>query len=160
MHISRASQALVVKNPPANAEDPRNAGLIPGLGRSPGGGHGNPLQYSCLGNPVDRGAWWATVHGVTKSQTWLSEWTELNWNCLKYTHWIMISDSTNMTKITPPPFPWVHDYVARDCISVSFAVRCDQLLPGRFSWSQLVVSCWKLGIIWKYVLSLLIETFW
>ena len=53
----------VVKNLPANAGD---RGLIPGLGRSPGGGNGNSLQYSCLGNPMDRGAWWATVHGVTK----------------------------------------------------------------------------------------------
>ena len=49
-----------------------DSGLIPGLGRSPGKGHGNPLQYSCLENPMDRGAWRATVHGVTKSQTWLS----------------------------------------------------------------------------------------
>ena len=48
-------------------------GLIPGLGRSPGGGHGNPLQYSCLENPTDRGPWWATVHGVTKTQTRLSD---------------------------------------------------------------------------------------
>ena len=48
-------------------------GLILGLGRSPGGGHGNPLQYSCLENPMDRGAWQATVHGVAKSQTQLSE---------------------------------------------------------------------------------------
>ena len=65
-----ASQAaLMVKNPPANAGDLRDSGLIPGLGRSPGGGHGNPLQYSCLENPMDRGAWWATVHRVTKSQT-------------------------------------------------------------------------------------------
>ena len=47
-------------------------GLIPGLGRSPGRRHGNPLQYSCLENPMDRGAWLATVHGVTKSQTWLN----------------------------------------------------------------------------------------
>ena len=47
--------------------------LIPGSGRSPGGGHGNLLQYSCLGNPMDRGAWWATAHGVGKSQTWLSD---------------------------------------------------------------------------------------
>ena len=46
-------------------------GLSPGLRRSPGGGHGNPLQYSCLGNPKDREAWWATVHGVTKIRTWL-----------------------------------------------------------------------------------------
>ena len=46
--------------------------LSPGLGRSPGGGHGNPLQYSCLENPMDRGAWWATVHGVAKRPTWLN----------------------------------------------------------------------------------------
>ena len=48
-------------------------GLIPGLGRSPGEGHGNPLQYSCLENSMDSGAWWATVHGVAKSQTGLSD---------------------------------------------------------------------------------------
>ena len=65
-----ASQVvLVVKNLPANAGDMRDAGSIPGLGRSPGGGHGNPLQYSCLKNPMDRGAWRATVHGVTKRWT-------------------------------------------------------------------------------------------
>ena len=61
--------ALVVKNPPANAEDIRDESSIPGLGRSPGGGHGIPLQYSCLENPMDRGAWWAMVHRVSKSQT-------------------------------------------------------------------------------------------
>ena len=53
----------VVKNPPTNAED---AGSIPGLGRSPGEGNGNPLQYSCLGNPMDRGPWLASVHGVVE----------------------------------------------------------------------------------------------
>ena len=63
--------AVVVKNLPANTEDIRYAGLILGLGWSPGGLHGNPLQYSCLENPMDRGAWWATVHRVAKSQTWL-----------------------------------------------------------------------------------------
>ena len=52
-----------------NTGDVRDTGSIPVLGRSPGGGHGNPLQYSCLENPRDRGAWRATVHGVTKSQT-------------------------------------------------------------------------------------------
>ena len=61
--------ALVVKNTLANAGDVRDAGSIPGSGRSPGGGRGNPLQYTNLDNPVDRGAWRATVHGVTKSQT-------------------------------------------------------------------------------------------
>ena len=59
----------MVKNLPANAGDIRDAGSIPGLGRSPGGGHGNPLQYSCLKNPMDRGAWWAMVHGVSQSDT-------------------------------------------------------------------------------------------
>ena len=55
--------AQMVKNPPANAGDP---GSIPGSERSPGGRNGNPLQYSCLENSMDRGAWWATVHGVAK----------------------------------------------------------------------------------------------
>ena len=61
----------VVKNLPANAGDAGDVGLIPGSGRSPGGGNGNPLQYSCLENPMDRGAWWATAHGVTQSQACL-----------------------------------------------------------------------------------------
>ena len=57
---------LVVKNLPTNAGDIRDAGLIPGLGRSPGEGNGNPLQYSYLENSMDRGAWWATVYGIIK----------------------------------------------------------------------------------------------
>ena len=61
--------ALVIKDLPANAGNIRNTGSVPRLGRSPGGGHGNPLSYSCLENPMDRGAWQATVHEVTKSQT-------------------------------------------------------------------------------------------
>ena len=66
--VRRASEVvLVVKNPPASAGDIKDAGLIPGSGRSPGEGLGNPLQYSCLKNPMDRGAWRATVHRVTKS---------------------------------------------------------------------------------------------
>ena len=56
----------MVKNPPANARDIRDVGSIPGSGRSPGGKNGNPLQYSCLENPMDRGAWWATVHAVAR----------------------------------------------------------------------------------------------
>ena len=65
-----ASQlAPVVKNSPAHAGDTRDVGSIPGLGRSPGGGHGNPLQFACLESPMDRGAWWAAVQGVTKSRT-------------------------------------------------------------------------------------------
>ena len=61
--------ALVIKSPPADIEVIRETGSIPGSGRSPGGGRGNPLQYSCLENPTDREAWQATVHGVTKSRT-------------------------------------------------------------------------------------------
>ena len=63
--------ALVVKNPPANAGDIRDADSIPGWGRSLGGGHGNSFQYCCLENAMNRGAWWATVHKVTK------RWTQL-----------------------------------------------------------------------------------
>ena len=66
--------SAVVKNSPSNAGDTRDSGLIPGLGRSPGEGNSNPLQYSCLGNFMDRGAWRARVHGVTKSYTGLSNW--------------------------------------------------------------------------------------
>ena len=61
--------ALVLKNPPANEGDVRDGSSIPGSGRSPGGGNGYPFQYSCLENPMDRGAWRATVHRVTKNQT-------------------------------------------------------------------------------------------
>ena len=64
---------LVVKKPPANAGDKRDMGSIPGSGRSPGGGHNNPLQYFCLENPMDRGAWWATVHRVAKNWTQLKQ---------------------------------------------------------------------------------------
>ena len=77
---SGASQVvLVVKNPSANAGDIRDAGLIPGWGRAPGGGHGNLLQCSCLGNPMDQGARWATVHGVTESDL-----TEMTWHAHTY----------------------------------------------------------------------------
>ena len=63
--LDRASQVvLVVKNLPANAGEIKDLGLIPGSGKIPGGGHGNPLQYSCLENPMDRGAWQAMVHSI------------------------------------------------------------------------------------------------
>ena len=70
--------ALGVKNQPANAGDGRDVGLISGLGRSPGGGHGNPLQSSCLENPMDRGAYKATVHRVAKSRTQLKHITHMH----------------------------------------------------------------------------------
>ena len=65
--LNASQMALVVKSPSVNAGDIRDVGSIPGWGRSPGVEKGYPLQYSCLENPMDRGTWWATVHGVTKS---------------------------------------------------------------------------------------------
>ena len=74
----------MVKNPPANAGDARDLGSTPGSGRSPGEGNGNPLQYSCLENPVDRGAWWAAVCGVAQSRTWLKRLSSSSqYFCLK-----------------------------------------------------------------------------
>ena len=64
---------LLVKNPPANARNVRDVGSVPGLGRSPGDGHGDPLKYSCLENSMYRGAWQATDHGVPKNQTQLMD---------------------------------------------------------------------------------------
>ena len=68
-HRSGFPGGSVVKNPSANAGDAEDAGSVSGLGRSLGGGNGNPLQYSCLGNPVDKGAWQATIQRIEKSQT-------------------------------------------------------------------------------------------
>ena len=85
---------LLVKKPPANTWDIRDSGSIPGWGRSPGGGHGKPLQHSCLENPMDRGAWRAVVHGVAHSRIRLS-----NLACLHaYTHtykWITLPYALN-----------------------------------------------------------------
>ena len=79
----------------ASAGDP---GLVPGLGRSLGEGNGTPLQYSCLGNPMDRGAWWATVHGVAKGQIQLSDWA-----CM-HTHFLIRGDSPHFI---PETGPWL-----------------------------------------------------
>ena len=74
VHFTKGSQVvLVIKNSPASAGDIRDSGSVPGSGRSLGKGHGNPLQYSCLENPMDRGAWRAIVHGVTESWTQLKQ---------------------------------------------------------------------------------------
>ena len=69
-----------------SAHNAGDLGLIPGLGRSPGEGNGNPLQYSCLENPMDGGSWWATVHGVAKSRTRLSDFTSLHFICSLQKH--------------------------------------------------------------------------
>ena len=98
--------ALAVNNPPANAGDIKDVGSIPGSGRFPGGGHGNPLQYSCLVNPMDRGAWWATVHRVAKSWTWLKRLTMhayfyvfINMWIWRITNTMMYSINTRLQKL-------------------------------------------------------------
>ena len=79
----------VVKESTWNAGDAGDSGSIPGSGRSPGGGNGNPLRYSCLKSPMDRGAWRATGHGVAKSRTWPSDWADLS--CFPTSGWIWIT---------------------------------------------------------------------
>ena len=81
--------ALAVKNLPASAGDVGDLGSIPGSGRSPAGGHGNPLQYSCLENPMEGEAWWATVHGVAKSCTQLRDLAQM------HAPWISYDNSTS-----------------------------------------------------------------
>ena len=87
---------LMVKNLPASAADIREAGSIPGLGRSLGGRHGNPLQYSCLKNPMDRGAWRDTIHGVEESQTHTCTHTHTH----THTHMLMPGNNHNWAEET------------------------------------------------------------
>ena len=72
------SNGSLVKESACNAGDTGNVGSIPGSGRSPEGGNGNPLQYSCQENPMDRGVWWATVHKVARRWRWLSDWRHIH----------------------------------------------------------------------------------
>ena len=82
----KASQVTLVKNPPAIAGDLRDTILIPGLGRSPGGGRDNPLQYSCLEIPMGRGDWQRTVHGVAKNQTQMKGLSTHAWMPTRWEH--------------------------------------------------------------------------
>ena len=90
---------LEVKNPPANTGNIRDAGMIPVLGRSPGGGHGNPLQYSCLENPMDRGAWRATVHEVAKNWTQLKQFS--TYTCM-WAIWLYPPKAFTKEPVRPP----------------------------------------------------------
>ena len=97
---------VVVKNQPVNAGDAGDLGSIFGLGRSPGIGNGNPIQYSCLDNSMDRGTWWVTVHGVAKSMTWLSTHThththKYHYNPIHNSKWIQFSHSVVSDSLWP-----------------------------------------------------------
>ena len=92
----------VVKNMPTNA---KHAASIPGSGRSPAEGNGNPLQYSCLENPMDGGAWWATVRGVAKSQTRLSHFTHFTLPKRKW-KWKLLSSVQSPSRVSLPVTPW------------------------------------------------------
>ena len=107
--LMRASQvALVIKNPPANARDKRDVGSMPRSGRSPGGGHGNQLQYSYLENSMDRGAWHAIVHRVTKNQTQLKRlsthsqraWLNINSSLFSKMHLFIQSSKGNLPNLS------------------------------------------------------------
>ena len=118
-----SQEALVVDNLPSNAGDVRDASLIPGSGRSPGGGHDSPLQDSCLENPMDRGAWQATVHRVTKS------WTQLK-RLSTSTHG-RLSNGPQRHKL---PIPWkleMWPYIAKGTLQV-WVSKAPEL--GRLFW--------------------------
>ena len=124
---------LVVENPPASAGDTRDSGSIPGLGRSPGGGHCNPLQYSSGENPMDRGAWQAAVHGVTQSQTQLKRLSSssINEYIHLYTYLIVTSFSCR---------PRTDNFLAR-LQQISFFMK--QTLKERASGSRKHILCFR-----------------
>ena len=108
--------ALVVKNPPAHAEDIKDIDLTPGSGRFLGGGNGNPLQYSCLENPMDRGPWWAIVYRVTKSQTGLNRL-----GTQACTHTYILTGTIQLY-----PLFWICPYLAMLGMSSTISVRSHQ----------------------------------
>ena len=115
-----ASQVvLMVKNPPANTGDVRDAGLTTGSGRSPGGGHRKPLQYPCLKNHTDRVAWWATVHWVAKSRTWLKRLSKLR----KFKCYWRLDD-------------YLPIYLS--IISLSIYLSIEQVLSSHGTWGSLI----------------------
>ena len=100
----------VAKNPPINAGD---AGLIPRLDRSPRKENGNSIQYSCLENPMDRGAWWAAVHGVAKSQTWLNNWEYIHTHEVGHTTLMFLDDDSLWLMLDRPTYMYQSNYTTK-----------------------------------------------
>ena len=128
----------MVKNLPANTGDAGNSGSVPGLGRSPGGRHGNPLQYSCLENPMGKGAWQAAVHGewlqTAESQAWLKRYsmhhTQLNYNP---EHWKESSRKTSTFALLTMPKP----------LTVWITTNCRKFLK-RWKYQTILPASWKI----------------
>ena len=128
----------VVKNLPASAGDARDVGLIPESGRSPGEGNGNPHQYSCLGNSMNRGSWQATVHRVAKSQMWLS------------THRIAACDYAKQCGGLKQQYVNYHNFMGSlgtshsRCLTLSFKdVTGLAVQAGALTWADAEASCWR-----------------
>ena len=133
--VTAGSHPLSVSHTPASAGD---AGLAPGWGRAPGEGNGSPLQYSCLRNPMDRGAWRAAVHGVTESRTWLSDWTAgcICWCCFlspSLSASAAVSTSWARYYFPSPPLlacfwiDWVHLLESESEVAQSRLTLCDPM---------------------------------
>ena len=131
----------MVKNPPANAGDVRDTGSIPGLGRSPGEGNGNSLQYSCLGNSMDRGALWAIVHGVPESDTTErlnnnNVFLEHRWELSPVRHALMASLVAQMVKDLPVMQETrVRSLGQEDPLEKEMATH-SSILASRISWAE------------------------
>ena len=140
MYQKVSQVALGVNNPPANAGKLRDMDSIPGLGRSSGGGHSNPLQYSCLENPMDRVAWGATIHRITKTQlkwlsthAWYQKPKEEKWHyhlnrCRKNTGWNPIPIYDNLgqqvrNRGEPPQFDKKNVYKKKPTINITLNVK-------------------------------------
>ena len=162
--VGASQVGLVVKNLPVNAGEIRDVGSIPGLGRSPGGGHGNPLQYSCLENPMERRIWQGTVHSVQKSQTQLKQLSTHRLVHIPYTYLLssvqfshsVVSDSLwpHELQHTRPPCPsptpgvhsdshpssrWCHPAISSSVVPFS---SCLQTLPASESFPMSQLFAW------------------
>ena len=155
MCLHWASQvAQVVKNSPVNAGDVRDMGLIPGSGRSPGGGPGNPLQYSCLENPMDRWAWQAAVHRVRNSQVWLSDWACTHMFTLgpcglcRTISLLIVLISNSTCKV---PLPWNTAYTG---IKRRPKIMRTKILPTTVPFQITLTRVCKINYVWFYFWTL------